>query len=387
MAILRGTTQSSLFITLINNARSSKFPNLCTFTKTLTSYASPSDDFLLPPPGPSFEPINLDKFSNDSKNSRGTGFSCLRDVNKTPKQVGDELQRDLELARAKRLKSVIHTAILSTKDVGNYLNYQQEKYFTYRKKQQQGYTYREQGYELGQFVNKQNFPKVQTKEDGLVGLCRDGKTKEFYESLDKGVNVDPMCFSLVFELYGESKNLEEATKIHAYFLRSKFRADPNLLHKLIEMYLKCGKALTIDTYNTMINSCAKNRLGKEGLALYEELHRVGLSPNEETFLAILGAFATVEDRYRATMVFEAMGPWYGVSPGKEHLVALIHVYGKCGCVSEILEGVKNWPVEASDEAEIQKVLDYYCERQFDVWKLEVPRWFKCMYHFIGCKAD
>lgn len=260
----------------------------------------------------------------------------------------------------------------------------QKKYFNYRKKQKQCYTYREQGYQLGQFVSKQNVAKVRAKEDenGLVGLCRNGKFKEFFENLDKGVHGDPMCFSLIFEFCGESKNLEEATKVHAYFLRSKFRTDPDLLHKLIEMYLKCGHGLTIDTYNMMINSCAKNKIGKEGVALYEELHRVFLSPNDETFVAILGALATVEDRHRANMIFEAMEPWYGVSPGKEHIVALIHVYGKCGCINEILEGIKNWPVEVSDEAEIHKVLDYYCERQFDVWKLEVPKWFPCRYQVI-----
>nr|GEU76084.1 hypothetical protein [Tanacetum cinerariifolium] len=59
------------------------------------------------------------------------------------------------------------------------------------------------------------------------------------------------------------KKLEEARKVHDYFLRSGITGDVGLVHKMIDMHWD------------------------DGLEMYEQMRNNGLFLNEETFLAIL----------------------------------------------------------------------------------------------------
>ncbi|GKD61662.1 hypothetical protein Tco_1299171 [Tanacetum coccineum] len=61
--------------------------------------------------------------------------------------------------------------------------------------------------------------------------------------------TDAECFSVLFGFCGKLKKLEEAKKVHDYFLRSGITGDVGLVHKMIDMYW--------------------NRLGDDGLEMYE----------------------------------------------------------------------------------------------------------------------
>ncbi|KAL2477252.1 Pentatricopeptide repeat-containing protein [Forsythia ovata] len=59
----------------------------------------------------------------------------------------------------------------------------------------------------------------------LLSLCCDGKVKEVIEHMEQGVRADAECFILLFSVCGNSKKLEDAKKVHDYFLRSTYRGD------------------------------------------------------------------------------------------------------------------------------------------------------------------
>ncbi|PIN10393.1 hypothetical protein CDL12_17009 [Handroanthus impetiginosus] len=191
----------------------------------------------------------------------------------------------------------------------------------------------------------------------LLGLCRDGKVKEVIEYMDQGVRAHAECFSLLFQLCGNSKKFEDAKKVHDYFLRSTFRSDLQLNNQVLEMYSKCGSMTdarrvfdhmpdrNMDSWHLMISGYAANGLGDDGLALFEQMRKLGLPPNEQTFLAVFEACASADAIEEAFIHFESMKADYGVSPGIEHYLGLLGVLGKSGHLAEAEAYIETLPFE------------------------------------------
>lgn len=208
----------------------------------------------------------------------------------------------------------------------------------------------------------------------LMSLCREGKVKEVIELLEQGVRADAECFSVLFELCGKAK-VEDAKKVHDYFLRSTCRGDLQLNNKVIEMYSRCGSMVdagrvfdhmpvrNMDTWHLMINGYAANGLGDDGLAIYEEM-RTKEQPNEQTFLAVLSACAGAEAVEEGFIHFESMKTEYGIAPGIEHYLGLLDVLGKSGHVTEVVEFIETLPFEPTPA--IWEAVMYYARIHGDI---------------------
>lgn len=192
----------------------------------------------------------------------------------------------------------------------------------------------------------------------LLRLCQEGKVKEAIELMDKGVKADADCFYALFELCGK---LEDAKKVHDYFLQSTCRGDLKLKNKVIEMYGKCASMTdarrvfdhmpdrNMDSWHLIINGYANNNLGDEGLQLFEQMLKFGLKPTEETFLAVLAACAGADAVEEGFIHFESMNKDYGINPRLQHYLALIDVLGKSGFVNEAQEYIEKLPFEPTVE--------------------------------------
>ncbi|KAL0334856.1 UNVERIFIED_CONTAM: Pentatricopeptide repeat-containing protein, mitochondrial [Sesamum radiatum] len=122
------------------------------------------------------------------------------------------------------------------------------------------------------------------------------------------------------------------------------------------MYSKCGSMTdarrvfdhmpdrNMDSWHLMINGYAANGLGDDGLALFEQMRKLGLPPNGETFLA-LEACASAEAIEEGFLHFESMKTDYGISPGIEHYLGLLGVLGKSGHLAEAEAYIEALPFE------------------------------------------
>lgn len=194
----------------------------------------------------------------------------------------------------------------------------------------------------------------------LMLLCEEGKLKDAIELLDQGTSAAPECFNLLFGLCGKSKKLEDAKKVHDYFLRSTCRGDLRLIHRVIDMFSKCGSMVDVrrvfdhmsdrsmETWHLIINCYAENGLGDDGLALFEQMKKQ-VKPNEETFLAVLAACAGADAVEEGFVHFESMEKEYGISPAINHYLGLLHVLGKSGHLTEALEYIENLPFDPTPE--------------------------------------
>ncbi|CAA2958095.1 pentatricopeptide repeat-containing protein At2g15690, mitochondrial [Olea europaea var. sylvestris] len=230
----------------------------------------------------------------------------------------------------------------------------------------------------GQFANNQapGAGGLSVASVDLLSLCREGKVKEVIEHMEQGLRADAECFSLLFSLCGNSKKIEDAKKVHDYFLRSTFRSDLLLNNQVLDMYSKCGSMTdarrvfdhmpdrNMDSWHLMINGYAANGLGDDGLALFEQMRKLGLQPNGETFLAVLEACASAEAIEEGFIHFESMKTDYGIPPGIEHYLGLLGVLGKIGHLAEAEAFIETLPFEPT--AVIWEALMNYARTHGDI---------------------
>ncbi|KAF8406916.1 hypothetical protein HHK36_006037 [Tetracentron sinense] len=217
-----------------------------------------------------------------------------------------------------------------------------------------------QNQKQGNVVDNQA-PNVPPPNVDLMSLCEDGKIKEAVEFLSQGVRADSHTFYALLNSCGNSKLLEEGKKIHDFLIRSPFQVGIQLNNKLIEFYGKCGSMndarrvfdrmpeRNLDSWHLMINGYAINVQGDEGLQFFEQMRKLGLQPDGQTFLAVLSACASTEAVEEGFIHFESMKNEYGISPGIAHYLGVIDVLGKSGHVSEAEEFIEKMPMEPTAE--------------------------------------
>ena len=181
--------------------------------------------------------------------------------------------------------------------------------------------------------------------------------KEALELMEKGIKADANCFEILFDLCGKSKSVEDAKKVHDYFLQSTFRSDFKMHNKVIEMYGNC-KSMTdarrvfdhmpnrnMDSWHMMIRGYANSTMGDEGLQLFEQMNELGMEITSETMLAVLSACGSAEAVEDAYLYFESMKSKYGIEPGVEHYMGLLDVLGQSGYLREAEEFIEQLPFE------------------------------------------
>ncbi|KAK9726051.1 hypothetical protein RND81_05G186900 [Saponaria officinalis] len=199
---------------------------------------------------------------------------------------------------------------------------------------------------------------VEAQNVNLMSMAMQGKVKEVIELMEKGAKVENGdVFYVLFDKCGNVKLLENAKKVHDFYLRSTFRGDLRLNNKVVEMYSKCGSMTdarrvfdhmperNMDSWHLMIRGYASNSLGDEGLQLFEKMKEVGLQPTSETFHAVLSACAGAEAVEEGFIYLEKMRTEYGIEPMMEHYLGLLDVLGAAGHLVEAKDYVEKLPFQ------------------------------------------
>ncbi|XP_010517298.1 PREDICTED: pentatricopeptide repeat-containing protein At2g15690-like [Camelina sativa] len=195
----------------------------------------------------------------------------------------------------------------------------------------------------------------------VMSLCQRRLYKDAIELLDKGAMPDRECFVLLFESCANLKSLEHSKKVHDHFLQSKFRGDPKLNNIVIGMFGECSSVTDakrvfdhmvdkdMDSWHLMMRAYSDNGMGDDALHLFEEMAKQGLKPNEETFLSVFLACATVGGIKEAFLHFDSMKNEYGIAPSTEHYLGVLGVLGKCGHLVEAEQYIRDLPFEPTAE--------------------------------------
>lgn len=194
-------------------------------------------------------------------------------------------------------------------------------------------------------------------------LCKLRRYKDAIELLDKGaMPPDKGCFSLLFDSCANLKSLEHSKKVHDHFLSSKFTSDPKLNNVAIRMFGECTSVTDskrvfdhmadkdMDSWHLMMRVYTDNGMGDDALHLFLEMTtKQGLKPNEETFVALFSACASVDAIKEAFLHFDSMENEFGITPRTEHYLGLLDVFGKCGHLVEAEQYIRDLPFEPTAE--------------------------------------
>ncbi|XP_068646427.1 pentatricopeptide repeat-containing protein At2g21090 [Aristolochia californica] len=179
----------------------------------------------------------------------------------------------------------------------------------------------------------------------------------FAVMMKKGYKPDQFTYSSSLCACGSVTSVKLGKQIHAHMIRTLFTPNVVVLSTLLDMYSKCGdlgssklvfhvttRKQDIVLWNTMISALSHHGLGEEAIQLFEEMLRVGLKPNEITFVVVLTACSHSGLVDEGIQIFESIKT-HGFIPNLEHYSCLIDLLGRAGQFNEVMDWLHRMPQE------------------------------------------
>ncbi|KAF8399565.1 hypothetical protein HHK36_015432 [Tetracentron sinense] len=152
--------------------------------------------------------------------------------------------------------------------------------------------------------------------------------------------------------------------IHRYLERIRLPLSVRLSTALIDMYAKCGNLCVAKKvfdgmserdaicWNAMIAGVAMHGDGESALKLFFEMQKVGVKPDDITFIAIFTACSYSGMAYEGLEMFRSMCTVYGIEPKSEHYGCMVDFLGRAGLFEEAKEIIQRIPnsIKPSEEA-------------------------------------
>lgn len=190
----------------------------------------------------------------------------------------------------------------------------------------------------------------------------------FMEALDilygmqSDSNISPDSATLLISLSAIAQlgHIDKGVAIHCYMEKNGFSLDGKLGVALIDMYSKCGsidnamwvfediKEKGVDHWNAMIGGLAIHGLGDLAFDLLMEMERVGVKPDDITFIALLNACGHAGLVKEGMICFELMRRVHNVEPKLQHYGCMVDILGRAGYIDEARKFIEDLPVEPND---------------------------------------
>ncbi|KAM5576392.1 pentatricopeptide repeat-containing protein [Rosa sericea] len=191
---------------------------------------------------------------------------------------------------------------------------------------------------------------------GYVWHERPNEALELYRMMQRQESSKSNKFTVSSVLAASAaiQSLRMGKEIHGYIMRTGLDSDEVVWSALSDMYGKCGsieearcvfdKMVNRDvvTWTAMIGRYFEDGKKDEGLALFSELMKSGIRPNEFTFAGVLNACADHATENLGKQVHGYMTR-IGYDPFSFAASALVHVYSKCGNTANANKVLKGMP--------------------------------------------
>lgn len=195
----------------------------------------------------------------------------------------------------------------------------------------------------------------------ISGLVQQGEFKEalvmFRRMQAKGFEPDDVTLVGVLNSCANLGALELGKWVHLYVDRNRIKADGFIGNALVDMYAKCGsidqalevfsgmRCRDVYSYTAMIVGFAMHGQGERALSLFSEMSRVGIKPDEVTFVGVLSACSHVGLVDEGQRHFEDMSRLYDLCPQIEHYGCMVDLLGRAGLLEEAEEFIRTMRVQ------------------------------------------
>lgn len=169
----------------------------------------------------------------------------------------------------------------------------------------------------------------------------------FAKMVELGFEPDQFTFSSILCACAGLGFIRHGKQIHATLIRTGFVPNAIVWSSLVDMYSKCGcleaarlvfrcttSKHNLVLWNTMISALAQHGQGREAIQLYTKMVRLGIKPDDTTFIVVLQACYISSLTEEGRKIFDSMET-FGVTPSKELYACLEDVLGQKGLLEEM----------------------------------------------------
>lgn len=183
----------------------------------------------------------------------------------------------------------------------------------------------------------------------IAGNARKDEGEEalslFLKMQREGFKPTEFTYSSLFCSCSALGSLEQGKWLHAHLVKSGRKLVGFVGNTLLHMYAKSGsiedakkvfaRLVKVDlvSWNSMLFGYAQHGLGKEAVQQFEEMIRVGIEPNNITFLCVLTACSRAGLLNDGKYYFNLMNK-YKVEPKVSHYVTMVDLLGRAGFLDQ-----------------------------------------------------
>ena len=163
-------------------------------------------------------------------------------------------------------------------------------------------------------------------------------------------------YSSLFTVCSSTGSFEQGKWVHAHLIKSGGRLVAFVGNTLVDMYAKSGSIedakkvfdrlvrQDVVSWNSMLTGYAQHGLGKETLQQFEEMLRIGIQPNDITFLCVITACSHAGLLDEGQHYFELMKK-YRVEPEVSHYVTMADLLGRAGLLDRAERFIREMPIK------------------------------------------
>ncbi|XP_068664677.1 pentatricopeptide repeat-containing protein DOT4, chloroplastic [Aristolochia californica] len=162
-------------------------------------------------------------------------------------------------------------------------------------------------------------------------------------------SVLPACASL--------STLEKGREIHGHILRNGFFSHCYVANALVDMYAKCGALVLarllfdhiqtkdLVSWTVMIAGYGMHGHGRDAILLFSEMRKMGIEPDEVSFIAILYACSHSGLIDEGRRIFHIMRYDCKIEPKLEHYACMVDLLARAGRLTKAYQFIESMPIQ------------------------------------------
>ncbi|MCL7037346.1 hypothetical protein MKW94_010567 [Papaver nudicaule] len=179
----------------------------------------------------------------------------------------------------------------------------------------------------------------------------------FPQIMQHGLKPDSVSITNLLVSVSSMAALQKGKTVHAYLMRLEIQSDTQVENALLDMYIKCGSLncaqfifenmgdRSIVTWNSMISGYGSHGHCLRALELFEEMKRLGVVPDDITFLVLISSCSHSGLIDEGLRLFQSMKRDYGIEPKMEHYVNVVSLLGRGVRLDEAHQFILTMPAE------------------------------------------
>ncbi|KZV48329.1 pentatricopeptide repeat-containing protein mitochondrial-like [Dorcoceras hygrometricum] len=199
----------------------------------------------------------------------------------------------------------------------------------------------------------------------MCGFSQNGYSEEairlFDEMYSKYLDIDEITFLSVTQACANAGLIDRGKWIHHKLITFGVKKDMYIDTALTNMYARCGnlhmarkvfdnmRERSIVSWSTMIGGYAIHGHIDDSISLFNEMIRLGIKPNDITFMNIMSACSHAGYVKEGKFYFNSMIRDFGIVPNSEHYACLVDLLSRAGDLNGAYEVINSmsFPADAS----------------------------------------